>query len=191
MVRRIVRAALRKAGSDLQDLSFEQVESVRQLLKPGKSGKRIEIPGGFQATREFGRLVFCTAPAPTVEYEYELKIPGLVHIPEVKKVFRAELVESETGEAVGSRVFVDAESLGAYVRIRNWKPGDYYRPVGLPAGKLKKLFQRARIPRSHRTSWPVVVADSTIIWVASFPVSREFAPRGCSQKIVAFEASEI
>ena len=43
------------------------------------------------------------------------------------------------------------DSIGPYVRIRNWKPGDYYRPVGLPAGKLKKLFQRARIPRSHRT----------------------------------------
>ena len=48
-------------------------------------------------------------------------------------------------------------------------------------------FQRARIPRSQRTSWPVVVAESTIVWVASFPVSREFAARECSQKIVAFE----
>ena len=57
-----------------------------------------------------------------------------------------------------------------------------------PAGKLKKLFQRARIPRSRRTGWPVVVAGSTIIWVASFPVSREFAPRGRSQKTVALEA---
>jgi tRNA(Ile)-lysidine synthetase-like protein len=91
----------------------------------------------------------------------------------------------------GQRVFVDAESIGPYVRIRNWKPGDYYRPVGLPAGKLKKLFQRARIPRSYRTSWPVIVVDSRIIWVASFPVSREFAPRGCSQKIVAIEALQI
>jgi tRNA(Ile)-lysidine synthase len=191
MTRRIVRAALRKAGSNLQDVSFEHVEAIRQLMQQGKSGKRVEIPGGLQAAREFDRLVFRRHPPRPAEYEYELKIPGLVHIPELKKVFRAELVESETGEAIGQRVFVDAESLGAYVRIRNWKPGDYYRPVGLPAGKLKKLFQRARIPRSHRTSWPVVVADSTIIWVASFPVSREFAPRGCSQKIVAFEASEI
>jgi tRNA(Ile)-lysidine synthetase-like protein len=74
--------------------------------------------------------------------------------------------------------------------IRNWKPGDYYRPVGLPAGKLKKLFQRARIPRSHRTNWPVVVADSTIVWVASFPVSREFAPGGRSQRLVIIEATE-
>ena len=191
LVRRVVRAALRKAGSDLQNVSFEHVENVRTLFESGRSGKIIEIPGGLQVAREFGRLVFRQTPLPPVEYEYQLKIPGLVHIPELRKVFRAEVVESETAQTAGRRVFVDAESLGPYVRIRNWKPGDYYRPVGLPAGKLKKLFQRARIPRSHRSSWPVVVADSTIIWVASFPVSREFAPRGRSQKIVAIEASEI
>jgi tRNA(Ile)-lysidine synthase len=215
LVRRVIRAALRKAGSELQNVSFEHVENVRMLLESGRSGKIIEVPGGLQVAREFGRLVFRQAPAPPVEYEYQLKIPGLVHIPELGKSFRAEFVEVdaerkrdsaqpevterkrdsaqplEMPETVDQRVFVDADSLGAYVRIRNWKPGDYYRPVGLPAGKLKKLFQRARIPRSHRTSWPVVVADSTIIWVASFPVSREFAPRGRSQKVVALEASEI
>lgn len=191
LIRRVVRAALRQAGSDLQNVSFEHIESARSLLEAGKSGKMVEIPGGLQVAREFGNLVFREAEPAPLEYEYELKIPGLVHIPELGKVFRAEVVESVTGGGVGERAFVDAESVGAYVRIRNWKPGDYYKPVGLPAGKLKKLFQRARIPRSHRTSWPVVVADSTIIWVASFPVSREFAPRGRSQKVVVFEASEI
>jgi len=117
-----------------------------------------------------------------------LKIPGSVHIPELGKVFRAEIIETEANDQGPQRVFVDAESIGPYVRIRNWNPGDYYRPVGLPGGKLKKLFQRARIPRGHRAGWPVIVAESMIVWVASFPVSREFAPRGCSQKKVAFEA---
>jgi tRNA(Ile)-lysidine synthetase-like protein len=149
----------------------------------------------MQVLREFDRLVFRDSKEEINEYEYQLKIPGHVHIPELRKVFRAEVVDEigagQGNKTFGQRVFVDAESIGPYVRIRNWKPGDYYKPVGLPAGKLKKLFQRARIPRSHRTSWPVVVADSTIIWVASFPVSREFAPRGRSQKIVAFEAIQI
>ena len=188
LVRRILRTALRLAGSGLRDVSFDHIEAVRALLEEGKSGKFVQIPGGLQAAREFGRLVFRQAPAAWADYTYELKIPGEVHIPEVGKVFRAEIVEIEANQALGQRVFVDGESIGPYVTIRNWKPGDYYRPVGLPAGKLKKLFQRARIPRGHRMRWPVIVADSTIVWVASFPVSREFAPRGQSQKKVAFEA---
>jgi len=188
LVRRILRTVLRLAGSGLRDVSFGHIEAVRALLEEGKSGKFVQIPGGLQAAREFGRLVFRQAPAAWADYTYELKIPGEVHIPEVGKVFRAEIVEIEANQALGQRVFVDGESIGPYVTIRNWKPGDYYRPVGLPAGKLKKLFQRARIPRGHRMRWPVIVADSTIVWVASFPVSREFAPRGQSQKKVAFEA---
>ncbi|OLC36353.1 MAG: tRNA lysidine(34) synthetase TilS [Acidobacteria bacterium 13_1_40CM_56_16] len=188
LVRRILRTVLRLAGSGLRDVSFGHIEAVRALLEEGKSGKFVQIPGGLQAAREFGRLVFRQAPAAWADYTYELKIPGEVYIPEVGKVFRAEIVEIEANQALGQRVFVDGESIGPYVTIRNWKPGDYYRPVGLPAGKLKKLFQRARIPRGHRMRWPVIVADSTIVWVASFPVSREFAPRGQSQKKVAFEA---
>jgi len=188
LVRRILRTSLRRSGSDLRDVSFDHIEAVRGLLAAGKSGKFVEIPGGLQVAREFDHLVFRQAPVASTEYSYELKIPGEVHIPEVGKVFRAEIVEQEANDRAGQRVFVDAETIGPCVKIRNWKPGDYYRPVGLPAGKLKKLFQRARIPRGHRVRWPVIVADSTIVWVASFPVSREFAPRGQSQKKVAFEA---
>ena len=191
LVRRALRDALRQAGSELRDVSFDRIEDVRTLLEDSKSGKIVEIPGGIEVAREFNRLVFRRKLTVRADYEYQLKIPGSIHIPELGKVFRAEIVDSEWCETPGHRVFVDGDSIGSCVKIRNWKPGDYYRPVGLPAGKLKKLFQRARIPRSHRTSWPVVVADSTIIWVASFPVSREFAPRGRSQKIVAIEAVQI
>jgi tRNA(Ile)-lysidine synthase len=187
-VRRILRDALRRAGSDLRDVSFDHIEAIRGLLDAGKSGKLVEIPGGLVVAREFDRLVFRPAGLPASDYEYELSIPGLIHIPELRKIFRAEIIEKEANESSAGRVYVDGESIGPYVRIRNWKPGDYYRPVGWPGGKLKKLFQRARIPRSHRTSWPVVVADSTIVWVASFPISREFVPGGRSQRIVAIEA---
>jgi tRNA(Ile)-lysidine synthase len=191
MIRRVLRTALRMAGSDLQDVSFDQIEAVRSLLNAGKSGKIVQIPGGMQVTREFDRLVVRQEPAAIGNYNYELKIPGSVHIPELGKVFRAEIIEAvmdAANEGGSDRVFVDAGSIGPYVRIRNWNPGDYYRPVGLPGGKLKKLFQRARIPRGHRSRWPVIVAESTIVWVASFPVSREFVPREHSQKKVVFEA---
>ena len=81
------------------------------------------------------------------------------------------------------------ESLGPCVKIRNWRNGDFYNPVGLPASKLKRLFQKGRIPRRQRHQWPVLVApSSSIVWVASFPVSRDFVPTGRSHRIIALEA---
>jgi tRNA(Ile)-lysidine synthase len=188
LIRRVFRGALRRAGSDLHDVSFAQIEAIRTLLEPGKSGKLVEIPSGLQVAREFDVLVFRRQPDPPRDYEYDLAIPGQVRIGELGQTFRAEIIAKPANQSGNQRVFVDADSIGHHVRIRNWRPGDYYRPVGLPSGKLKKLFQRARIPRSHRARWPVVVAESTIVWVASFPISREFAPRGHSQRVVALEA---
>ncbi|MBI4472011.1 MAG: tRNA lysidine(34) synthetase TilS [Acidobacteria bacterium] len=188
LVRRVLRAALREAGSTLKDVSFKHIERARGLLDPTKSGKWVEIPGGLVIAREFDKLAVRVPTPALTGYEYELQIPGSVHVPELGTVFRAEIIDPKGNEPAPGRVFVDGDSVGPCVRIRNWKPGDHYKPVGLPSGKLKKLFQRARIPRSRRATWPVFVAGSTIFWVASFPVSREFAPCGRSQKIVAIEA---
>jgi tRNA(Ile)-lysidine synthase len=190
LARRAIRAMLKHAGSDLFDITFDRIEAVRGLLAGGKGGKTIQIPGRFVAERNFDRLVMRKAQDDATEFDYVLPIPGTVHISELGKTFRAEIMDStlvpQTSES-SERVFVDGGRLGACVKIRSWKPGDYYKPVGWPGGKLKKFFQRTRIPRSQRSRWPVIVSDSTVVWVASFPVSREFAPSGRSQKIVTLE----
>ena len=192
--RRLIRESLRGKGSGLHNVTFEHVEAVRGLLDEGKSGKTIPLPGGIVATREFNRLVFLTRRSEdATEFNYDLPIPGMLRIPEAGCVVEARFVEDLGAESPfqgPDRVFVDGSRLGAYVKIRNWKPGDYYKPAGWPGGKLKKLFQKARVPRSQRRRLPIFETDSTIIWVTSFPVSREFDPRGCSEGIVALEARE-
>jgi tRNA(Ile)-lysidine synthase len=189
LVRRLIREGLRESGSDLHDLTFDHVESVRSLLEAGKSGKTIPLPGGVLATREFDRLVFMAETGDTPDFQYVLPIPGAVCIAELGCIVSAQCLPRlpENQSPGADHVFVDGDRLGPCVKIRPWKPGDYYKPAGWPGGKVKKLFQKARIPRSQRRRLPVFEADSTIIWVPSFPVSREFAPSSCSEKIVAFE----
>jgi tRNA(Ile)-lysidine synthase len=193
LVRRLIRLGLRRAGSDLRDVTFDHIEAVRGLLEDGKSGKSIQLPKGLVARREFHRLEFSeTSEAP--EFVYELPIPGTLRVPELGRVFRATCVsdpaDADPTSNGPTRVLVDGGALGSCVKIRNWQPGDYYRPAGWPSGKVKKLFQRARVPRSQRGRWPLFTTDSTIIWVISFPVSREFTPGAHTKKIVAFEALE-
>ena len=189
-VRRVLRAALRAAGSDLQDIGFDHLERVRRILAPGKSGKTVELPGPIHVERSFDTLVFRSADPGPVDYEYDLPIPGRVRVREAGLDFEARVVDEAVAADHGAptRVRVDGESLGPCVKIRNWRNGDTYDPAGLPKSKLKTLFQDRRIPRSSRRSWPVFVARSSIVWVASFPVSGDFAPTERSRRIIEFEA---
>ncbi|HEX4999684.1 MAG TPA: tRNA lysidine(34) synthetase TilS [Terriglobia bacterium] len=189
LARRVIRESIRKVSGPLTGVRFGHIEAVLDLAAEGKSGKTAEIHGGAIARREFEWIVFSRRAEPVADFAYDLPVPGSVRAPALGKRFRAFFVESaQPRPGANPMVFVDGERLGPYVRIRAWKPGDYYRPAGRPAGKLKKLFQQARIPRSQRSGWPVFVTDSGIVWVASFPVSREFAVGERSQKIVALEA---
>jgi tRNA(Ile)-lysidine synthase len=194
MVRRILRQALRMAGSGMENIGFDHIESVRSLLETGKSGRTIELPGAFSVERSFDTLRMVPDRPRVGDYEYELPIPGRIEVREIGRVFRATLVEPnapKTDKPNANRVFVDGASLGPCVKIRNWKIGDSYEPDGLSASKLKMLFQKERIPRRKRLEWPVLVAETSIVWVASFPVSRDFVPNRRSRKIVEFEASRL
>lgn len=192
LVRRILRAAVETSGDDvwtLEDVGFRHMESVRSLTEAGKSGRLIELPGGIQVERNFEKLVFSQAGSESKDYEYELQIPGRVVVPEIGMAIDARILDPDDAQLNQNGALVDGESLGPCVKIRNWKNGDFYSPIGLPSSKLKKLFQKGRIPRRQRRQWPVLVAaSSSIVWVASFPVSRDFAPTGRSHRIVALEA---
>lgn len=197
-IRRVLRAALRRARPDLTDIGFERIEQVRTLLAPGKSGRRIQLPGPVHVERSFDTLSFRSEDHLQVAagYEYELPIPGRVRVPEAGLEFSARVVPaSDEGAAAPGRegtfcrVRVDGESLGPCVKIRNWKKGDTYDAAGLGRAKLKTLFQDEKVPRSARSRWPVLVAHSTIVWVASFPVSGQFAPTERSRRLIEFEAS--
>jgi tRNA(Ile)-lysidine synthase len=60
--------------------------------------------------------------------------------------------------------------------VRNWRPGDHYRPVGyLCETKLKSLFQEARVPLWSRRHWPVITCGENIVWAARFGPAAEYA----------------
>lgn len=191
LVRRILRGALRLAGSSMLDIGFDHIESIRSLLDDGKSGRLIQIPGPIGVERNYNSLRFFPEVPKPQDYEYELSIPGQVEVQEIGTIFAARLANYDAVRSVKpkvDRVLVDGESLGRYVKIRNWRNGDSYTPDGLSPSKLKTLFQKERIPRRKRLQWPVLVAKSSIVWVASFPVSREFVPTGRSRRVVEIEA---
>jgi tRNA(Ile)-lysidine synthase len=107
-----------------------------------------------------------------------------IHVPEIGRRFRLKLIDWPSLESDTKRVpegpeigkALDADRLKGSLILRNWRPGDAYRPRGRRRElKLKRLFLKQRIDVSERARWPVLVSGGKLAWVRGMPPAEEFA----------------
>jgi tRNA(Ile)-lysidine synthase len=72
--------------------------------------------------------------------------------------------------------FFDAAKVGATVRLRHWRPGDRFQPIGMNRPvKLQDLFTNAKIPTAHRRRLVVAeAAGGEIFWVEGLRIGERF-----------------
>ena len=81
-------------------------------------------------------------------------------------------------ETIKKWSILDIERLRWPLILRNWRPGDSYRPYRRRrVRKLKRLLLESRIPLCDRTGWPVLTSAGALVWALGCPVADEFAPR--------------
>src|SRR5271157_2775103 len=175
--RRLLR---RFAESEELALDFEHVEKLLRCAQGGLA--RTELPRGWLAVRR-GECLELLAPQPEpagVGYEYNLPIPGEVLIAEIGLTLRAMVVREEFAHESGATdTWLSAELIGPELTVRNWRPGDRFRPVHRGSQeKLKRLFAEKHIPAEQRPSWPVVLKGEQIVWVRGLPAGRAHAWNG-------------
>jgi len=111
------------------------------------------------------------------EFEYALPVPGKIKVPELGQIVSATLSGSVPKlTARGQTVAVSSERIASPLTVRNWRPGDVIRPLGLGGRKkLQDLFVDRKISRANRQAIPIV-ADSRgkIVWVAGQTLDEDF-----------------
>jgi tRNA(Ile)-lysidine synthase len=187
--RRVVRRLL----ADLSDRAcgFAHVERVRAMA--AGSVPRVDLPG-LRAERR-GRVIYVARRAGRgagralgTSFEYQLDVPGEVAVPEAAVMLRAERggdsgpggSHAAAALAVGDAtraLTVSVQMQAGPLRVRNWRPGDWYRPAGLKGHrkKLQDLFVDRKVERRRRHRVPVVVdARDRVVWVVGFGLSDDF-----------------
>ena len=166
-------------------LDFEHVEKLLRCAL-GELPKT-ELPGGWLVSRTGDRLEL-RPPQPAhshTDYAYTLPVPGEVRIAEIGLTLRAVVVcEEFARENAETGNLLSAELLGPELIVRNWRPGDRFWPLHSKSEeKLKRLFSERHIPAEQRSSWPVVLCDSQIVWMHRFPAARAFAWSGSGDAV--------
>jgi len=173
IIRRVVRRAWREMAGSGAALTFERTESVLELLGPGKSGAKVELPGGVLARREggnlyLGRVLPKTGRAPY--FCYPLKVPGSVYVPEAGCTITAEIKElsqaPDPKSLPADEALLDLDRLPVDLCVRRRQEGDVFWPLGqaLPQ-KLKDFFIGQKVPFWQRDLVPLVAKGREIVWV--------------------------
>ncbi|MDO8588599.1 MAG: tRNA lysidine(34) synthetase TilS [Armatimonadota bacterium] len=175
--RRCARMAIERVKGDLRDLSFEQVERILRRLDAG-GDFTLTLPSGVvYARREGAKLrVYRIEPEPEVPaVEVELPVPGRAASTELGVVITTELLSppADYRRPLGSLdVVIDRDAVKGKLVLRNWRPGDRIRPLGMSEEKkLQDVFTDAKVPRRQRGFVPVVADREKIIWVAGMALS--------------------
>jgi tRNA(Ile)-lysidine synthase len=195
VTRRLVRRIFLELRGTRQQLTSRHIEDVLHLAGKSQSGSRIELPGVL-VERRFDRLVFSRAPAQGrlasdgrkgnlggIEFEYAIARPGSsesahIVVPEIHRQFTLKVIDwpSVSRETSRGRGTLDLDRLSWPLILRNWHPGDCYRPHRRRrVRKLKRMLLESRVPERDRTSWPVLTSAGALVWASGFPIADEFA----------------
>lgn len=160
-------------------LDFDDIERLRRCAL-GEC-RKLELLGGRVAEVTATELrLFTPKPAASVQpYCYVLSIPGEVHLAELGKRLRAEIVPRQFAAEARPGELLSLDLIGAELTVRNWSPGDRFQPAhSRSEEKLKRLFAEQRLPAADRPSWPVAMCGSEIVWVIGFPVGNAYRWKG-------------
>ena len=196
---RMARFWLRRELGTLRRIGFAHVDAVTRLVSGDRPHGRVSLPGGWTAVRQYDtvRLTRRTeAPRRTVphaedsraadsreadsreadpreaDYSYPLPLEGELTVPEAGvRVTAWRSRRRELPEDPFEAVF-DLSGLGrpeGRLHLRNPRPGDRFRPLGMAGRKkIKDLFIDRKVPRSRRRTAPLLVVGDEIAWIPGY-----------------------
>jgi tRNA(Ile)-lysidine synthase len=206
LTERLIRRLYQELRGGPGGLTAVHVEQVIHLAAASASGSRAELPGGIMVERNFGELIFSGSHgagrssggretvSPENAYLYVVSLPAhgvaSVLVPELNRRFCLKVIDWSVSERDTKRdsAVLDANLLREPLILRNWRPGDAYRPQGRrQPKKLKEMFLAGRVPSRDRASWPVLESGGRVAWARGLPPAEEFCVRADTRAGVVIE----
>jgi tRNA(Ile)-lysidine synthase len=169
--------------------SAKVVDEILSKL-PGDTWS-LDVGEGWSVWTEAGRVFVGKRKRPASLTEFEVPVPSVTKSSEWGITAQARIIEVPKDLTAGPlEAFVDAALISGPLLVRQRRPGDRFRPIGAPGTKkLQDVFVDAKIPRSHRSRYPVFEMDGRIVWVVGIRLADEFKVTAETERVVHIQLS--
>ncbi|MFL5578575.1 MAG: hypoxanthine phosphoribosyltransferase [Gemmatimonadaceae bacterium] len=144
---------------------------LAEFTSEGRSGRSIQLSGGFEVVRRRDEFVLRALR----DHTSSQHDPAGIGTPETsvvrldggsRRLGRWRFVPVRATEASSDDLWQACFAAGANVIVRPWMAGDRMRTVpGGAARRVKRFFGDAGIAGVDRSGWPVVLADGDVAWI--------------------------
>jgi tRNA(Ile)-lysidine synthase len=207
--RATLRRGVQTLRRSLRDISFEHIESARQVAEAQQTGTQATLPQDLILTVSYNRLVIADTTTANIYPEdvprmesaepLPVKVPGTTPLPHTQWQLNVDLLAGNTISIAQARqvksweAYLDADIVGQNPLLRSRQPGDMFCPLGL-GGQHKKVNEfmiDQKIPADQRNSVPLLVAKDQILWVCGYRPDERAGLKANTQKILHLEFEQI
>jgi tRNA(Ile)-lysidine synthase len=191
--RRIIRRGVAAIKGDLNRIGFKHIKAVEGLIIGLSPSRSFDLPGRICVMREPKTLLFYShRPGKISPYRYIVDgIRDEVYIREVDAVLKlslCQLYEASATKAGPCCVFADFATIRFPLIVRNFLPGDRFRPLGMSGTqKVKDFFMNKKVPIRVRRLCPMILSEETIIWVGGYRLSDLVKMTSQTRKVLKLE----
>ena len=150
----------------------------------------IELPHGVSLEKRYDLVLIGKGwVKPVPPFEVELISPGRNYVEEIKR----EVVIEETSRddkfkdlyGLPDIALLDYQSLQFPLKMRNFRPGDRFRPLGVKGTqKLKEFFIDHKIPKFERPRILLLISGEMIAWVVGYRIDERVKITENTQKVL-------
>jgi tRNA(Ile)-lysidine synthase len=192
--RQLLRMAIENLLGTLKDIETRHIEEILQVLnKP--AGRQISLPEGLVFTLEYDRCLLSLNtqelnPFPVIEGDYEIKLPGITHIPGWTIKTSLQSPEKSTADFKNKKrdsffASFAKDSVGDKIFLRSRRRGDSFQPLGMThLKKVGEFMLDSRIPRSWRDRIPVICNINQVLWIAGYRIDERVKVTPDSKQVI-------
>ena len=172
VIRKMVER-MQDGGTVTEDEARADVPRIFQNLHQSSASFLLELAHGVRIEKRYDVVLLGKRDVkPASPFEVDLRFPGHTVIKEIGREVVVEETDRDQCKDCNrspTTALMDYESLRFPLKMRNFRPGDRFLPLGVRGTqKLKDFFIDHKVPRFERPSVPLLISEERIAWVVGY-----------------------